>query len=450
MTGERDSTSTVVITGMGWVTPLGHTLESVWSAMLSGRSGVAFTRQFDASSFPTRFSAEVKDYDLAVDVPHFANRSTLPRRIEFLLGATAQAWRHARLDSAPVVDPHRIGIYVANGEGPLDFDPLTRSCLGAWDAECGAIDAKRWAALALENLDAERELEQEPGIALGHVATLTGARGPAFNTITACAASTQAIGEAAEILRNGDADVMLAGGSSSMIHPFGVTGFNRLTALSKRNDSPTTASRPFDATRDGFVIGEGAGMIVLETLDHARGRGAPILAELAGYGSTADAFRITDQHPQSRGCIDAMRRALARAGVRPDQVDYVNAHGTSMRENDRHETEALHAVFGGNAHRVPISSLKSMAGHLITAAGVVELIACVLAIRDQILPPTINLTTPDPHCDLDYIPNEARRAKVDVVLTNNLGFGGQNDVLVIRRPSGELSARSQELETTRR
>jgi 3-oxoacyl-[acyl-carrier-protein] synthase II len=449
MTGEPVSTSAVVITGMGWVTPLGHTLESVWSEMLSGRSGVAYTRQFDAASFPTRFSAEVKNYDLAVDVPHYAHRSTLSRRMKFLLGATAQAWKHAGLDSASGIDPHRIGIYLANGEGPLDFDPFTRACLGAWDAERGAVDAKRWAALALEHLDADRELEQEPGIALGHVATLTGACGPAFNTITACAASTQAIGEAAEILRNGDAEVMLAGGSSSMIHPFGVTGFNRLTALSKRNDSPTTASRPFDATRDGFVIGEGAGMIVLETLEHARARGAPILAELAGYGSTADAFRITDQHPESRGCIDAMRRALARAGVKPEQVDYVNAHGTSTRENDRHETEALHAVLGAHAPRVPVSSLKSMAGHLITAAGVVELIACVLAIRDQILPPTINLTTPDPHCDLDYIPNAARRAKVDIVLTNNLGFGGQNDVLVLRRPPAS-AARSQELETTRR
>jgi len=421
-----------VITGMGWVTPMGHSLEAVWAAMLASGSGADFTRQFDASTFPTRFSAEVKNYDLRVDAPDYVPAAPLAKRIEFLLGATAQAWRQAGLDHSPV-DPDRVGIYLANGEGPLDFVPFTQTCLAAWNAESGSLDANRWAAAAVANLDGDRELGQEPGMALGHVARLTGARGIAFNTITACAASTQAIGEAAELLRHGDADVMLAGGSSSMIHPLGVTGFSRLTTLSKRNDSPTTASRPFDATRDGFVIGEGAGLVVLETLEHAVERGAPIFAELAGYGSTADAFRITDQHPESHGCIDAMRRALASAGVAPEEIDYVNAHGTSTRENDRHETEAIHAVFGEHARHLPVSSIKSMTGHLITAAGVVELIASVLAIRDQMLPPTINLHSPDPHCDLDYVPNAARPAKLEIVLTNNLGFGGQNDALVLRR-----------------
>src|SRR5580704_10660273 len=433
MTSDSPRRPRVVITGMGWVTPMGHSLETVWAAMLAGGSGANITTQFDASTFSTRFSAEVKNYHLRVDAPDFVPGAPLARRIEFLLGATAQAWKQAGLDHSPAVNRDRVGIYVANGEGPLDFVPFTRTCLAAWNAERGALDADRWGAAAVKDLDADRELEQEPAMALGHVARLTGARGIAFNTITACAASTQAIGEAAEFLRHGDADVMLAGGSSGMINPFGVTGFARLTTLSKRNDSPTTASRPFDATRDGFVIGEGAGMVVLETLEHATERGAPIFAELAGYGSTADAFRITDQHPESLGCIDAMRRALASAGVAPEEIDYLNAHGTSTRENDTHETEAIHAVFGEHARRLPVSSLKSMTGHLITAAGVVEMIASVLAIRDQMLPPTINLQNPDPLCDLDYVPNKARPAKVEIVLTNNLGFGGQNDALVLRR-----------------
>ncbi|HEV3344940.1 MAG TPA: beta-ketoacyl-[acyl-carrier-protein] synthase family protein, partial [Pirellulales bacterium] len=339
--------SKVVITGMGWVTPLGHSLEAAWQKMLAGESGVSTTTRFDAAAFPTRFSAEVKNYRLDIDASGYKHRAAIAPRTEFLLGAAAQAWRHAQLhDSAVAVAPDRVGVYLANGEGALDFESFARTCLEAWDAERGTLDTVRWARAALRNLDAARELEQEPSTALAHVATLTGARGPAFNTITACAASAQAIGEASELLRRGDADVMIAGGASSMIHLFGVTGFNRLTTLSTRNDAPQAASRPFDASRDGFVIGEGAGVVVLEALEHATARRAPILVELAGYGSSADAYRITDQHPESFGCIDAMRRALKSAGVQPEQVDYVNAHGTGTRENDPHETEALHAVFG--------------------------------------------------------------------------------------------------------
>lgn len=267
---------------------------------------------------------------------------------------------------------------------------------------------------------------------LSHIALLTGARGPAFNCLTACAASTQAIGEATEILRRGDADVMLSGGAHSMIHPFGVTGFNRLTALSTFNEDPPRSSRPFDAHRGGFVLGEGAGMVVLETLDHARRRGAAILAEIVGYGSTADAFRITDQDPGGQGAVVAMQAALADAGLSPSDVDYINAHGTGTKENDRNETVAIRNVFGERA-TVPISSIKSMMGHLIAAAGAVELITCVLAIRDQVLPPTTNLQTPDPECDLDYIPNHSRPAAVRVALSNSFGFGGQNDTIVVRR-----------------
>jgi len=268
---------------------------------------------------------------------------------------------------------------------------------------------------------------------LSHLALLTGARGPALNCLTACAASTQAIGEATEILRRGDADVMIGGGAHSMIHPFGVTGFNRLTALSTANENPARASRPFDAQRGGFVLGEGAGMVILETLQHAQNRNAPILAEIVGYGSTADAFRITDQHPEGEGAIVAMKEALADAGLTPKDIQYINAHGTGTRENDGNETGAIKAVFGDFARKCPVSSIKSMMGHLIAAAGAVELICCVLAIRDNVLPPTMNLENADPECDLDYVPNKARNARVEVAMSNSFGFGGQNDTIIVRR-----------------
>jgi len=287
--------------------------------------------------------------------------------------------------------------------------------------------------MALEHMNVVRELEQEPNMPLSHLALMTGARGPAFNCLTACAASTQAIGEATEILREGRADVMIGGGAHSMIHPFGVTGFNLLTALSKANEDPPRASRPFDGKREGFVLGEGAGMVILETLDHARNRNANILAEVAGYGSTADAFRITDQEPEGLGAVVAMTEALGDAGLTPADIGYINAHGTGTKENDGNETMAIKKVFGELAHQVPVSSIKSMMGHLIAAAGAVELITCVLAIRDQMLPPTMNLKNPDPKCDLDYVPNKARPAKVRVALSNSFGFGGQNDTLVVKR-----------------
>ncbi|MDB5295276.1 MAG: fabF, partial [Phycisphaerales bacterium] len=318
-----------------------------------------------------------------------------------------------------------------------DFAAFTESCLAAWDPVAAGLDTVAWARAALARMDPVRELEQEPNLALAHLARLTGARGPALNSLTACAASAQAIGEAAQIIRRGDADVMIAGGAHSMIHPFGVTGFNRLTALSTANADPATASRPFDAGRGGFVLGEGAGIVVLESRAHAEARGAPALAEIAGYGSTADAYRITDQDPTGAGMVGAMRAALADAGVAPAADDYINAHGTGTRENDGNETAAIKAVFGDHAYRVPVSSIKSMFGHFITAAGAVELIACVLAIRDRVVPPTVNLTTADPACDLDYVPNRCRAVPVDVALSMNLGFGGQNDALVVRRAGGK-------------
>src|SRR5690606_10957267 len=277
------------------------------------------------------------------------------------------------------------------GQGALDTAAYTTAALAAWDPEKREITAPRWAETATALMDAVREHEQEPNMPLCHVSRLLGARGPAFNCLTACAASCQAIGEATEILRRGDADVMIGGGAHSMVHPLGVTGFNRLTALSEMNDDPPAASRPFDATRKGFVLGEGAGMVVLETLEHAKARGATILAEVIGYGSTADAFRITDQHPEGEGAVLAMKLALEDADIAPGEVDYINAHGTGTGENDSTETMAIKQVFGEAAYRIPVSSIKSMMGHLIAAAGAVELITCILAIRDNMLPPTMNL-----------------------------------------------------------
>jgi 3-oxoacyl-[acyl-carrier-protein] synthase II len=422
----------VVITGMGWITPMGHDLESVWRRLLAGESGIAPTSLFEASTFPTRISAEVKDFELSKHVSDLSRHPGVGRNTAFALAACQQAWKMAGLDAAQL-DLDRVGIYLGSGEGELDLNTLTHACLGAWSEGTSQLEFGRWAHLILEKMQALRELEQEPNMPLSHLALMTGARGPAMNCLTACAASTQAIGEATEILRRGDADVMIGGGAHSMIHPFGVTGFNRLTALSTANDNPPKASRPFDANRGGFVLGEGAGMVVLETLEHAQKRGAKILAEVVGYGSTADAFRITDQDPDGRGAVLAMTEALRDARLTPADIHYINAHGTGTKENDGNETSAIRQVFGERAKDVPVSSIKSMMGHLIAAAGAVEMITCVLAIRDHVLPPTMNLETPDPECDLDYVPNKARKAKVDVALSNSFGFGGQNDTIIVRR-----------------
>ncbi|MDH3583646.1 MAG: beta-ketoacyl-[acyl-carrier-protein] synthase family protein [Phycisphaerae bacterium] len=432
MSGRDDRR--IVITGMGCVTPLGHDVETVWQNLLAGRSGIGPITHFDASTFPTTFSAEVRDYDFTQFVRHPEHHTHAGLSTRFALGAARQAWDMAGLDSVEPLDRYRVGIYLGSGEGTLDFDNYAASNLAGWVEETSSIDAARWAATAWKQLNRWTELEQEANMTVSHVATELEARGPAYNCLTACAASTQAIGEATEILRRGDADVMVSGGAHSMIHPLGLTGFNRLTALSNRNDDPTSASRPFNRTRDGFVLGEGSGIVILETLDHARERGATILGEIIGYGSSADAYRITDIQPEGRGPVAAMRQALEQAGLEPTQIDYISAHGTGTKENDSVETRAVKNVFGDNARQVPVSSIKSMMGHLIAAAGVVELIACVLAIRDQKVPPTINLDQPDPECDLDYVPNQSRPAELGVCLSNSFGFGGQNDTLIIQAP----------------
>ncbi len=423
----------VVITGVGWVTPLGHDIEDVWRRLLAGESGIGPIRHFDASTFPTQFAAQVRDYDHRPLVRDAAIHEQVGLNTSFALGAAAMAWRAAGLERSDALNHDRLGIYLGSGEGSLDFDNYVTSNLIGWQSEKRSLDAVAWAKAATARLGPVRELEQEPNMPLAHLAMEFGAYGPAYNCLTACAASTQAIGEATQILRRGDADVMITGGAHTMIHPLGVTGFNRLTALSNRNDEPATASRPFSIDRDGFVLGEGAGMLILETLDHARQRGAAILAEVVGYGSSADAYRITDIHPDGRGAVESMRWALEDAALEPGDVDYISAHGTGTKENDSTETRAVKVVFGPLAAKVPVSSIKSMMGHLIAAAGAVEAITCVLAIRDHMLPPTINLHRPDPACDLDYVPNAARAGRVDVALSNSFGFGGQNDTLILRR-----------------
>ncbi|MBI1824899.1 MAG: beta-ketoacyl-[acyl-carrier-protein] synthase II [Planctomycetes bacterium] len=425
----------IVITGIGWITPLGHDIESVWRRMLNSESGVSPTEIFDASAFPTSFSAQVKDFDLRRFLGADAERHKgASRNSQFALAAASQAWTSAKLDSNQV-DSSRVGVYLGGGEGPLDFDRFAAAALAGCRTEKGEIaplDSVRWANTALESLSAINELEQEPNLAGGHLACQFQAEGPNINTLTACAASTQAMGEAYRLIQYGDADVMITGGTHSMIHPLGVTGFSRLTALSTRNDSIMTASRPFDRTRDGFVLGEGSGILILEEFEHARQRGAPMLAEITGFGSTADAFRITDIHEDGRGAIAAMRGALDSAGLQPGEIDYISAHGTGTEENDKIETLAIRKLYGENAKKVAISSVKSMVGHLIAAAGAVELITCVLAIRDGVVPPTINYQNPDPNCDLDYVPNAARKMPVRICLSNSFGFGGQNDTLIVR------------------
>lgn len=426
----------VVVTGMGWITPLGHDIDGVWQRLLRGESGVASTMLFDARTFPTTFSAEVKNFRLAdfLNSQDAERHKSASRQAGFALAAASLAWRNAGLDRTDRLDRSAIGVYLGGGEGPIDFQNFAQCAIGAWNYEGGNLDTRQWAAIAAERLSAVVELEQDPNMAASHMACLFQVEGPNLNTLTACAASTQAIGEATEIIRRGDAEAMISGGCHSMIHPLGVTGFNRLTALSTRNDTCMTASRPFDRTRDGFVLGEGAGILILEEYEAARRRGARLYAEVVGYGSTADAFRVTDIHEEGRGAIAAMRAALDAAGLRPEQIDYISAHGTGTEENDKLETLAIRGVFGDYARKVPVSSVKSMLGHLIAGAGAVELITCVLAIRDGMLPPTSNYQNPDPNCDLDYVPNQARKATVRHALSNSFGFGGQNDTLVIRAP----------------
>ncbi len=449
----------VVVTGVGWVTPLGADVTSVWTKLLAGHSAIGPVSRFEAETFRTNFAAEVKGFDLSHFVAGAEEFSGAHLASRFALAAAAQAWKRAGLGDlsttegrariAEKIDPARVGVYLGAGEGTPDFQTLAATALEACGGNPGSFDFPTWSALARERFAVENELEQDPHMAVSHVAHALELCGPAMNCMTACAASTQSIGEAFEIVARGDADAMLAGGAHTMIHPLGMTGFIRLTAMSTRRDEPASASRPFDRSRDGFVMGEGSGMLVLESLEHAQARGATPLCEIVGYGSSADAYRITDIDPDGAGAVAAMQEALEHAGIDPSKPDaqgrppvqYISAHGTGTQENDSIETKAVKTAFPGTAETIPFSSVKSMMGHLIQAAGAVELITCIQAIRTGFVPPTINLRDPDNGCDLDYVPNEARdlreRGGVDVALSNSFGFGGQNDAVIVKRYDSE-------------
>ncbi|NOZ38637.1 MAG: beta-ketoacyl-[acyl-carrier-protein] synthase family protein [Planctomycetes bacterium] len=425
----------VVVTGVGCVTPLGTTVPELWENLLASKSGVGRISLFDASSFPTNIAAEVRDWSIAdemrdrgEDASVWKNRS---RHTCFAAGAAKQAIEDSGM--LGTVEPEKFGVYLGAGEGQQDFmrfSKMMTAAVNQSDHNEGDLSLKAFVETGLELLDPVAELEQEPNMPAGYLAGMFNAQGPNVNCLTACAASSQAVGEATEIIRRGEADVMLSGGAHSMIHPFGVTGFNLLTALSERNDEPERASRPFDLNRDGFVLGEGAAMLVLEEYEHAKARGAQIYGELLGYGTTADAFRITDTHPEGRGATSCINMALADASKNINEIDYINAHGTSTSVNDKVETLAIRQAFGDHADSIPVSSTKSMTGHLIAAAGATELIICLMALRHNKVPPTINYETPDPNCDLDYVPNVARDHECKTVLSNSFGFGGQNITLI--------------------
>ena len=359
----------VVITGIGMVNPMATNPEAVWSRLKNAESSVGNITVFDATNFPTKIASEVRGYDATQFGGDLKEWEFRGRHTQFAAGAAVQAVENSGVLNS-IEDPTRFGIYLGSGEGKQDFTSFTRMMVaGIADGKDGEMNMLSFTEAGLREINPVLELEQEPSMPAGHLAAMFNAQGPNANCLTACAASNQAIGEATEIIRRGEADVMLSGGTHSMIHPFGVTGFNLLTALSTNNDNPEGASRPFDRLRDGFVLGEGAAMVVLEEYERAKARGAHIWGEVTGYGSTADAFRVTDIHPEGRGAIGCMRMALDDAGIAPGQIDYVNAHGTSTTVNDKVETRACREVFGENAMNTPISSTKSMMGHLIAAAG---------------------------------------------------------------------------------
>lgn len=425
----------VVITGMGVMTSLGSDTGALWQSILDGRSGVRRIRQFDSDAFPVRIGSEIDMEDVSLDgiedlTPWMSRAAT------FGVYAMEQAWADAGLNRDNV-DPWRAGVSIGAWNSPT-FDVSDQRAV---------FDLNRDSASQYYDL-----CKRSPDVLLqrdfGAVSTLLSMRhslhGPSTCVQTACASATQAIGEAYEAIRQGDMDVMVCGGTDSMLSVICVSAFTLLNATSFFQGDPTKACRPFDRKRDGLVLGEGAGLVVLEDLEHARRRGARIHGELLGYGSSCDGYRFTDAHPEAHGPTGCMSRALADAGLEPTDIGYINAHGTATPMNDPVETKAIKRVFGEHAYKVPVSSTKSQLGHLMCATGAVELILCILAMQEGILPPTMNLEYPDPGCDLDYIPNEPRKAQVDVALSNSFGFGGQNGSLVAARwheePSGAVAA----------
>lgn len=408
----------VVVTGMGAICAIGNTVDETWASAKAGRSGVAPITRFDPEGYETTFAAEVKDFNAAEAVGRKESRR-MDRYTQLAVAATRQAVAQSGLDIGAVAP--RVGVLVGTGMGGIDtFEQGTETLLTRGPKRVGPF----FVPMTL------------PNMASGVVAIDIGANGPNFAPTSACAASAHAIGEAALMIRHGRADAMVAGGSEAPITRMGVAGFNAMGALSRRNDDPEKASRPFDAGRDGFVLAEGGAVLLLEELEHAKSRGATILGEVIGYGTTDDANHMVQPAPEGAGAARAMQLALADAGIDPTEIGYINAHGTSTQLNEKLETAAVKRAFGDHAASVPISSTKSMTGHLLGAAGSLEAVITLKAMAEGVLPPTINQEAPDPDCDLDVIPNEARAAEVSVAMSNSMGFGGHNVSLIFRRWEG--------------
>lgn len=409
--------SRVAVTGCGVVTPVGNDVPTFWRSLTEGRGGIARLTRFDPEPFDTRIAAEIKDFDATRFIDRKVLRHT-DRFVQYAWVASLEAHRNAGLTENHV-DPSRFAVIIGSGIGGIEtLEQQHRVLIERGPARISPF----FVPMMISDM------------ASGQLSIVFGAKGPNFATVSACASGAHAIGEAYRMVADGIVDLVLAGGSESPLTPLALGGFCSMKALSTRNDDPEHASRPFDQERDGFVMAEGAGTVVLESWEHAQRRGAEILAEVIGYGSTADAYHVTAPEPTGEGAARAMRRALEDAGIAPTEVDYINAHGTSTPLNDKGETQAIRNVFGDHAKRLAVSSTKSMTGHLLGAAGAIEMVACVMALRDGVIPPTINYQVPDPECDLDYVPNQARRCALQIALSNSLGFGGHNVSLLVRAP----------------
>lgn len=409
----------VVVTGLGAVTPLGLDATSSWQALIDGNSGVGYITQFDANDYPVKIAAEVKGFDPTKYIEPKEVKK-MDRFIHFAIAATQMALEDSGLKINDE-NSERIGIVIGSGMGGLPAIEYYHKILleRGWKRV-----SPFFIPMVIVNL------------AAGQISLKYGIKGPNLAVTTACATGNHSIGEAFRMIQYGDADVMIAGGAEAVITPMAVAGFSIMRALSTRNEEPTKASRPFDINRDGFVMGEGAGIIILEELEHALKRGAKIYSELAGYGMSSDAYHITAPSPEGEGGARCMKMALNDAGVKPEEVDYINAHGTSTKQGDELETQAIKTVFGEHAYKICVSSTKSMTGHLLGAAGGVEAIFTILSIYNGIVPPTINLDNPDPECDLDYVPYKMRKKEIKCAMTNSFGFGGTNASLVFRKFSG--------------
>lgn len=406
----------VVITGCGVISALGQDISTFWDSLLEGQSGISVIESFDTTEHATKIAAEIKQFQPEQFMDKKDARR-MDRFTQFGVAAAKLALKDANLEITEENADH-IGVYVGSGIGGLR----------TWEDQYEILQKKgprRVSPFFIPMMIAN--------MASGMISIMTGARGPNSASISACATGTHAIGDAFNIIRRGHSDVMIAGGTEATITPLAFAGFNSMKAMSTRNDEPQKASRPFDADRDGFVMGEGAGVVILESLEHAQKRGATIIAEVVGYGMTGDAYHLTSPSPEGEGASRSMEAALKDAQLQPEAVSYINAHGTSTDYNDKFETMAIKKTFGDHAYKLAVSSTKSMTGHLLGAAGGIETIACAMAIKDQVMPPTINYETPDPDCDLDYVPNEARKAEVNVALSNSLGFGGHNATIILKK-----------------